>query len=450
MKEQVSAEKKLGEEKMVRSGIDGLDEVLGGGFDAGNIILLAGSPGSGKSVAAAQFIYNGAVKYGEAGLYLSFNESRSDFLRNMARLGMDFQRLEEEGMFRFIDACNVFNRRSLDLIFSHMLDELASLRVRRMVIDSVNAIVGMMDHGELRGFMATTIIGVCKVSGITCILIGNLSHQGWSNELVELSFMCDLVIRLEAKMLGDVVERFLVVEKAKGRRLPVARVEYVITDRGLSVFVPTMSPPAERKYGYVRVKLPELDGGAMMREVKRGSITLISGESGLGKKYVLVEFAASGVLEGEKTLYVTFSDLSRVKDAFERRGYSVRELEERGLRILSFNPSRITPGGVLLALKDALESFQPERVAVEDASNMKWLPGEEYRRLINEMAALFKSYGVTVMMSSACDAMKARETDEFRVADNVVAFWSEMKEGGFVRRACTLNVEDDGYGGKRE
>ncbi|MBS7288937.1 MAG: hypothetical protein KIH01_09445, partial [Candidatus Freyarchaeota archaeon] len=100
MEEQVSAENKLDEEKVVRTGINGLDEVLGGGFDAGSIILLAGPPGSGKSIAAAQFIYNGAAKYGEAGLYLNFNENRNDFLRNMARLGMDFQRLEEAGMFK--------------------------------------------------------------------------------------------------------------------------------------------------------------------------------------------------------------------------------------------------------------------------------------------------------------------------------------------------------------
>ncbi|MEM3466274.1 MAG: ATPase domain-containing protein, partial [Candidatus Jordarchaeales archaeon] len=137
--EKGNVEEALKEEETVKSGVNGLDDLFGGGFDPGSVILLSGPPGSGKSVMSAQFIYNGAVKYGEAGLYVNFSESRGDFMRNMARFRMDFNRLEEEGLFRFIDAYNVFNRRSLDLILSHVLDELASLRVRRMVLDSVNS-----------------------------------------------------------------------------------------------------------------------------------------------------------------------------------------------------------------------------------------------------------------------------------------------------------------------
>ncbi|MEM2046919.1 MAG: ATPase domain-containing protein, partial [Candidatus Jordarchaeales archaeon] len=81
--EKGNVEEALKEEETVKSGVNGLDDLFGGGFDPGSVILLSGPPGSGKSVMSAQFIYNGAVKYGEAGLYVNFSESRGDFMRNM-------------------------------------------------------------------------------------------------------------------------------------------------------------------------------------------------------------------------------------------------------------------------------------------------------------------------------------------------------------------------------
>ncbi|MEM4983217.1 MAG: ATPase domain-containing protein, partial [Candidatus Bathyarchaeia archaeon] len=82
--------------KRVPTGISGLDEVLGGGFPRGSLIILAGNPGTGKTIFSAIFLYNGIVNYGERGVYVSFAENREAFLSNMLSLGLDFERLEEE------------------------------------------------------------------------------------------------------------------------------------------------------------------------------------------------------------------------------------------------------------------------------------------------------------------------------------------------------------------
>ncbi|GEM_PF-2222014 len=443
METQVDAEETLREKEDVKSGIDGLDDVTGGGLDPGSVVLLIGPPGSGKSIMSAQFIYNGAVNYGEAGLYVNFSESRSDFLRNMAKLGMDFKRIEEEGRFRFIDAYNVFNRMSLDLIMSHMLDELASLGVRRMAIDHVNAIAAIMNDDELRGFIAATILSVCKVSKVTCVLVGNQAQGLADNKLAELAFMCDTVIRLEARMMGDAVERFLIIEKARGRKPITSRAEYIITDRGVRVFALPTRHPAEGGWlnGKVGVGHPEFDEKVLMGGVKRGTVTLIWGMGGAEEKILLVEFATSGVHGGEKVLYVTFRDLKSVKESFRSQGHYVDEFEGRKLKFVEFSPIKVTPGIVLLALKEALEDFQPSRVAVEGIAALRWIPREDYHRLINKMALLFKSYGVTAMMSSG-SGISVRETDEFKVADNVIYIWSERKEGGnVVRKVSTIKMD---------
>jgi len=87
----------------VASGIDGLDELISGGFPRGGLIVLAGDPGTGKTIFSAQFLYRRVVDHGEKGVYVSFAEDKEQFYRNMRALGLDFERLEREGLFSFLD-----------------------------------------------------------------------------------------------------------------------------------------------------------------------------------------------------------------------------------------------------------------------------------------------------------------------------------------------------------
>ncbi|MCX8176270.1 MAG: ATPase, partial [Candidatus Bathyarchaeota archaeon] len=87
----------------VPTGIEGLDEAIRGGFPKGSLIVLAGNPGTGKTIFSATFLYNGAINYGEKGMYVSFSENRETFFSNMLSLGLDFWKLEREGRFRILD-----------------------------------------------------------------------------------------------------------------------------------------------------------------------------------------------------------------------------------------------------------------------------------------------------------------------------------------------------------
>jgi circadian clock protein KaiC len=89
------------------SGIDGLDELIGGGFPRSGLIVLAGNPGTGKTIFSAQFLYRGAVEHGERGVYVSFAEDKNQFYRNMGALGLDLEKLEKEGLFSFLDMLTV-------------------------------------------------------------------------------------------------------------------------------------------------------------------------------------------------------------------------------------------------------------------------------------------------------------------------------------------------------
>ncbi|MEM2570045.1 MAG: ATPase domain-containing protein, partial [Candidatus Bathyarchaeia archaeon] len=123
----------------VPTGISGLDEIAGGGFPKNSLIILAGNPGTGKTIFSAHFLYYGAANYGEKGVYVSFAESKEAFLKNMRGLGLDFEKLEKEGKFRFLDMVTV-RSEAVSTVLEAILKEVSGLGAKRLVIDSFSAL----------------------------------------------------------------------------------------------------------------------------------------------------------------------------------------------------------------------------------------------------------------------------------------------------------------------
>lgn len=87
----------------VSSGVKGLDEILGGGFPKGRTVLVVGSPGSGKTILALQYLRAGAAA-GERSIYITFDEKPEQVKENVSEFGWDLDRLEAEGKIMFVDA----------------------------------------------------------------------------------------------------------------------------------------------------------------------------------------------------------------------------------------------------------------------------------------------------------------------------------------------------------
>src|SRR5204862_4536798 len=86
------------------TGIPGLDEILSGGFPRGRVILLVGGPGTGKTILTSQFLMNGIKIYGENGAFVSLDETKAHYYREMALFGWKFEELEKGKKFAFINA----------------------------------------------------------------------------------------------------------------------------------------------------------------------------------------------------------------------------------------------------------------------------------------------------------------------------------------------------------
>jgi circadian clock protein KaiC len=127
-------------EERVPTGIEGFDSLIEGGISRGSLVLVADNPGAGKTILSAQCLYHGALDLNEPGIYASLAEDRGTFLRNMKRLGMDFEKLEQDGKFSFMDLITVTEKGVGDVLTS-VLEETSRLKAKRLVIDSFSALM---------------------------------------------------------------------------------------------------------------------------------------------------------------------------------------------------------------------------------------------------------------------------------------------------------------------
>lgn len=125
----------MGLSDTVPTGVEGLDELISGGFPAGRVILVVGGPGTGKTILASQFLYRGISEYNENGILVSLDESKNHFFSEMLKFGWDFKKAEEEKKFAFIDATRLSR---VAILKERMLkEETSSLRGKQLQVDNL-------------------------------------------------------------------------------------------------------------------------------------------------------------------------------------------------------------------------------------------------------------------------------------------------------------------------
>ena len=219
----------------VLTGISSLDKILGGGFNRGDTILVAGQPGAGKTTLGFQFLYNGATKYGENGVYVSFVESANKLKRDALRFGWDFEKLIKEKKVRFLDLIQAMGEKGVEANFSVMMSEIASVGAKRVVIDSLSA---MTTYIETKAD-ARTFIGVLnrflEKAGCTSIL---LVEMPWGKSDIGSGFeefLADGLIVLESTIDRFRVRRMLFVPKMRGADHDLSCYDFFISTDGIAV-----------------------------------------------------------------------------------------------------------------------------------------------------------------------------------------------------------------------
>jgi KaiC/GvpD/RAD55 family RecA-like ATPase len=218
----------------VKSGVDGLDRLVDGGFLRGDTILLAGNTGSGKTIFSVEFIYKGATQYGEKGVFATFEEDAKTLKRNMLSFGFDLEELERKGLIKVLDL-EAIKGSGMSANIDFILNELREMDAKRLVIDSLTAFLSACQEKFEYRMLMHLFYKILKKLGctsiMTCSVPTGLNTLGLGIE----EFIADSVISLESiSRNGQLKTRFL-IRKMRGTDHSKKYHEVVINGKGLKI-----------------------------------------------------------------------------------------------------------------------------------------------------------------------------------------------------------------------
>jgi len=202
----------------VKTGIEGFDDMLGGGFLPQTANLIEGAPGTGKTTLGMQFIYNGIVKFNEPALIITFEEFPKQYYHNAAAFGWDFAALEKKGLLKVIMTSPEITQQDLETVGGIIETQIAEMDVRRVLVDSITHFERLtQDPVKLRA-LEYGFINALKREGVTSLftkespaLLGE-APEGDS----ETAFVVDSYSILRYVEIDSAISKAILVLKMRG------------------------------------------------------------------------------------------------------------------------------------------------------------------------------------------------------------------------------------------
>ncbi len=222
------------ETKVVKSGTPGLDELLTiGGFANKSSVLVSGEPGTGKSIVALQYIYNGARLYGEPGIYVTSEQTVEKVKENAKKLGMDLDDLEAKG---FIKIMKIPVTHGYELAPDALVKEIKNSNIKRVAVDSITPLEYL--SSDVRNFRAR-ILGFIEVltgMGITLMVTAEKKKTDFDNmEYTPEDFLFDGLVLMGRTRTAISFQRVLSIVKMRGTSHSEDLHPVEISDSGLVV-----------------------------------------------------------------------------------------------------------------------------------------------------------------------------------------------------------------------
>ena len=206
----------------VQTGIKGFDRLVEGGLPKGSVILLNGTPATGKTIFALEYLVNGAEKFNENGIYITFEEKAESLKVQAMQFGWDLDKLENKQRL-------IIRQISPSEIGKNTIREIMELakehKVQRIVIDSLSTLaintpttylnVNEMNEYTIKRFIYSFIDDLKEIDSITSLLISQgLNDEDLSRDDVS-EFICDGIIHLTFESMGGEFSRSLLVRKMR-------------------------------------------------------------------------------------------------------------------------------------------------------------------------------------------------------------------------------------------
>jgi circadian clock protein KaiC len=291
---------------LVRTGVPGLDDLLGGGLVAGTMALVEGAPGTGKTTLGMQFVQHGVVEHGEPGLVLTFEETPQQIYRDALNFGWDLRRLTGEGKLSIVSITPELLQRYLTTPDEMWATLTRGARPQRVLIDSLTNLRQLTrDEVELRQFL-NVMLSSMRRQGMTALLLSEMDERDGEGIPFE-EYVVDAVIRLVyiTPPGNGVRRRYLEILKTRGQQHTSGRHSFKFDADGLRIFPPlrsrTIESPHEDRRVYLGIGAFDAllgDGAPVPAQV------MLVGDTGVGKTVSSLHFIREALQCGEWCAFV--------------------------------------------------------------------------------------------------------------------------------------------------
>jgi circadian clock protein KaiC len=391
------------------TGIQGLDEITGGGFPKGRPTLICGSAGCGKTLLAMEFLVRGATQFNEPGVFMAFEETTKDLTKNVASLGFDLKDLVARKKivldFVFLEPSDIEESGEYDLegLFIRLGHAIDSIGAKRVVLDTIESLFSGLPNRHILRVELRRLFRWLKNKGVTAIITGERGESTLTRQGLE-EYVSDCVIFLDHRVNDQISSRRLRVVKYRGSTHGTNEYPFLIDEDGISV-LPVTSLGLQEIASTVRIPsgIPRLD--AMLGGVGyyKGSSVLVSGTAGTGKTSIAILFAVAACSRGERALYFSFEESpSQIIRNMRSIGIDLEPWVQKGL--LQFQANRPTFAGLemhVLTISKAVKAFKPQVVIFDPLTSFIIGDNEnEVKMMVMRLMDLMKVNKCTTLFTS--------------------------------------------------
>ena len=435
-------------------GVSGLNDILLGGLPVGQMYLVEGDPGTGKTTVAMQFILAG-VRAGETGLYITLSEPATELRASARSHGWAEAELP---IAEFVPAeaslspeqqYTVFHPSEVELAgtiqrLTKLIDE---VRPDRLVIDSLSELRLLASDPMRYRRQLLALKQFFAGRAMTVLLLDDRTAQahGHGSDL-QLQSIAHGVIRLEkVPRTYGVTRRNVEVVKLRGSAYREGFHDYTIERGGVRVYPRLVAGEHEAPFIGERVEsgVPALDamfGGG----VSRGSSTLIIGPTGAGKSTLAMQYAYAAARRGDRAIVYTFDEVLRTaQDRAEALGMRVRDEIGKGtLRMEQVDPAELSPGEFVWQIREDVKDRDTRVVVIDSISGyLNSMPGERDLVLqLHELIAYLNQNGVVsfiIMNQHGLMGSTTVDVDVSYLADTVVLL-QYFERAGEIRQVMSV------------
>ncbi len=403
------------------TGIPGLDEITYGGLPAGRPTLVAGGPGSGKTLLGVSFLVEGAQRFNEPGVLLTFEEKVDELATDVRSLGYDLHKLCDEKKlvvdYVHVDRTEIEETGEYDLegLFVRLDHAIKQIGAKRVMLDTIETLFGgLQDTGILRAELRR-LFRWLRDRGMTAIVTAERGENQFTRQGLE-EYITDAVISLDHRVEDQISTRRIRIVKYRGSTHGTNEYPFLIGRDGINV-LPVTSLLLEHEAPSQRISsgLPDLDQMLGGKGFYRASTVLLTGTAGTGKTTLSAQFVAAACARGEKCLYFLFEESpQQMIRNMASAGIDLKTWIDKGL--LKFHAARPNRHGLethLLEMHHTVETFDPDVVVVDPITNLMAVgTNTDVRSMLTRLIDFLKTRGVTAMFASLTSSSESAETTE--------------------------------------